>query len=164
MDRYPTDAQVQLHVSAQLDWELARDAEHIDVHVHDGVVALNGQVGSCLQRWVAEDAAQRVLGVRCVTSEIVVAPSGAGRHSDANIDRSAQNMLQWITLLPTGCIAASVVDGWITLSGRAQWEYQKQAAAAAVRHVVGAAGVTDLVTLGAGEPSSMRTDQRSTWP
>lgn len=149
MDRCPTDAQVQVHVRALLDWELALDAAHIDVQVHDGIVDLNGQVGSCLQRWVAEHAAQRVSGVRCVTGVIGVALPGSSRHSDANIACSAHNMLQWITLLPTGCIQATVVDGWITLSGSVRWDYQKEAAAAAVRHVVGATGVTDLITVGA---------------
>ena len=149
MDRHPTDAQVQVHVRAQLDWELALDATHIDVQVHDGIVALNGQVSSCLQRWAAEHAAQRVSGVRRVTSEIGVALPGPSRPSDADITRSAQNMLQWITLLPTGCIEATVADGWITLSGCVRWDYQKEAAAAAVRYVVGATGVTDLIIVGA---------------
>jgi len=31
MDRHLTDAQVQLHVRALLDWELALEAAHIDV-------------------------------------------------------------------------------------------------------------------------------------
>ena len=132
MDRYPTDAQVQIHVRALLDWELALDTAHIDVQVHDGIVALNGQVSSCLQRWVAEHAAERVSGVRGVTSEIGVALPGSGRPSDADIARSAQNMLQWITL-----------------SGSVRWDYQKQAVAAAVRYVVGATGVTDLILVGA---------------
>ena len=75
-------------------------------------------------------------GVRSVTSEIGVALPGSRRPSDADIARSAQNMLQWITL-----------------SGSVRWDYQKQAAAAAVRYVVGATGVTDLISVGAGEPS-----------
>lgn len=149
MDRYPTDAQVQFHVRALLDWELALDAAHIEAQVHDGFVVLSGQVSSCLQRWVAEHAAQRVSGVRGVTSEIGVALPGSGGPSDADIARSAQHMLQWITLLPTGCIQAVVVDGWVTLSGSVRWDYQKQAAAAAVRCVVGATGVTDLIIVGA---------------
>lgn len=149
MDSYPTDTQVQLHVRAQLEWELALDAVHIDVQVHDGIVALNGQVSSCLQRWVAEHATRRVPGVRGMTSEIGVALPVSSRPSDADIARSAHNMLQWITLLPTGCIQVAVVDGWITLSGSVRWDYQKQAAAAAVRYVVGATGVTDLIIVGA---------------
>ena len=93
-----------------------------------------------------------------MTSEICVALPGSSRHSDADVARSAQNILQWITLLPTSCIKAAVVDGWITLSGCVQWDYQKQAAAAAVRYVVGATGVTDLITVG-GEPSHAKRSE-----
>jgi osmotically-inducible protein OsmY len=159
LERYPTDAQVQLHVRALLDWELALEAAQIDVQVHDGIVALNGQVSSCLQRWAAEHAAQRVSGVRSVTSEIGVVLPGSSRHGDADIARAAQTMLQWITLLPTGCIQATAVDGWITLSGSVRWDYQKQAAAAAVRYVVGATGVTDLISVGAGAGEPWHADR-----
>ena len=41
-----------------------------------------------------------------------------------------------------------VVDGgWITLSGNVHWNYQKEAAAAAARHVIGATGVTVRVSV-----------------
>jgi osmotically-inducible protein OsmY len=155
MDRYPTDEEVRADVRAQLDWELLLDAADIDVQVHDGVVVLNGQVSSCLQQWAAEQAAQQVSGVRCMRSKISVALPGWSRHGDADISRSAQNMLHSITLLPTRCIKAVVVDGWITLSGSVDWDYQKQAATAAVRHVVGATGVTDLIVVDKGGPSRM---------
>jgi osmotically-inducible protein OsmY len=56
-------------------------------------------------------------------------------------------MLQSITLLPTGCIEVAVDGGWISLSGSVHWNYQKQAATAAVRHVIGATGVTVRVTV-----------------
>ena len=161
MDRHLIDAQVQLHVRAQLDWEPALTDAHIDVRVHDGVAALSGRVNSCLQRWAAQSAAERVSGVRSVTSEIGVALSESSRRSDAGIARSAQNMLQWITSLPTGCVQAVVDDGWITLCGSVPWDYQKQAAAAAVRFVVGATGVTDRITLDAGAPGLDRAHQET---
>jgi len=152
MDPHLIDAQVQLHVRAQLDWESSLTDAHIDVRVHDGVAALSGRVNSCLQRWAAQNAAERVSGVRSVTSEIGVTLSESSQRSDADIARSVQNMLQWITSLPTGCIQAIVDSGWITLFGRVHWDYQKQAAVSAVRFVVGATGVTDRITLDAGAP------------
>jgi osmotically-inducible protein OsmY len=161
MDLHLIDAQVRLHVRAQLDWDPALTDTHIDVRVHDGVAALSGRVNSCLQRWAAQSAAERVSGVRSVTSEIGVALSDSCRRSDADIARSAQGMLQWITSLPTGCIQAVVDGGWITLCGRVHWDYQKQAAAAAVRFVVGAKGVTDRITLDAGAPRPDRANQET---
>jgi osmotically-inducible protein OsmY len=162
MDRHLIDAQVQLHVRAQLDWEPALTDAHIDVQVRDGVAALSGRVKSCQQRWAAQSAAERVSGVRSVTSEIGVELSESSRRSDADIARSAQNTLRWITSLPTGCIQAVVDSGWITLCGCVQWDYQKQAAAAAIRFVAGATGVTDRITLGAGTPKPDRAHQEAT--
>jgi osmotically-inducible protein OsmY len=158
MDRQFTDAQMQHHVRAQLDWEPGLDDAHIDIEVHDGIAALTGQVNSCLARWTAERAAKRVSGVRGVTSAIGVASSRSIRLSDADIARSAQSMLQWITLLPVGSVQPAVDGGWITLSGSVRWDYQKEAAAAAVRCAIGAAGVTDHITLVAdGPPPAKRS-------
>ena len=91
--------------------------------------------------------AGRALGARGVARDIGAASSGSIRLSDADITRSAQVMLQAITLLPPGCIKIVVDGGWITLSGSVHWDYQKQTAAAVVRHAIGAIGVTDRVTL-----------------
>jgi len=151
-----TDAELAVDVRAQLDWEPLLSAARIGVSVHDRVVSLVGQVDTCPERWAAERAAQRVAGVRAVVSEICVVLTAASRRSDANIERSAQHMLQWLTSLPPDCVQVVVDQGWITLSGRVDWAYQKQAAAAAIRYVIGAAGVTDRVALG-GQSGSATT-------
>jgi len=102
--------------------------------------------------------ARRASDTHGVPSEIGAASAGSIRLGDAAIARSAQGMLQSITLLPTGCITVVVDGGWITLSGSVQWTYQKQAAATAVRHAVGATGVTDRVTVvDIGPPPATRS-------
>jgi osmotically-inducible protein OsmY len=151
MNRIPADAQVQKNVRAQLDWQPLLDAAHIDVEVHIGFAVLSGEVHSHLERRTAKQVAERVSGVRLVINEISVVLPESNRRSDSEIARSVRDMLQW-TSLATDRVKAAVNDGWITLSGNVHWHYQKQAAAAAVRYVVGAAGVTDLVTVGAGGP------------
>jgi osmotically-inducible protein OsmY len=37
-----------------------------------------------------------------------------------------------------------VEDGWVTLEGQLDWEYERQAAASAVRYLSGVRGVTNL--------------------
>lgn len=96
-------------------------------------------------------------GARGLRSEIGAASCGSLRRSDADIARSARRLLRSITLLPTGCIQVAVDGGWITLSGRAQWNYQRQAATAAARHVIGATGATICVTVDDdGSPAATR--------
>jgi osmotically-inducible protein OsmY len=65
---------------------------------------------------------------------------------DADIARSAQNVLQWTTLLPPGCVKVKVENGWITLSGDVEWDFQKKAAVRAVHHLAGVTGVSDMMT------------------
>jgi osmotically-inducible protein OsmY len=66
---------------------------------------------------------------------------------DADIARSAQSVLQWTTLLPPGCVKVKVENGWITLSGDVEWEFQKKAAVRAVHHLAGVSGVSDMMTI-----------------
>jgi osmotically-inducible protein OsmY len=40
-----------------------------------------------------------------------------------------------------------VESGWITLSGHVDWEYQRQAANTAVRHLLGVKGVNDEIVI-----------------
>ncbi len=48
------------------------DATHIEVDVRDQNVTLAGEVRERNQKWLAEDAAERVLGVRAVINRIRV--------------------------------------------------------------------------------------------
>jgi osmotically-inducible protein OsmY len=47
-----------------------------------------------------------------------------------------------------------VADGWITLSGGVNWNYQRQAAENEVRKLSGVKGVTNSVTLNSGIQAS----------
>jgi osmotically-inducible protein OsmY len=146
MDRRSARAAV-LNQHAPFHFEPTPTDTSIDGEMHGDIAALTVQVNSCLAQWADERSARRASVARSAPNEIGAASSGSIRLSDADIARSAQGMLQSITLLPTGCIEVAVDGGWITLSGSVQWKYQKEAAAAAVRHVIGATGVTVRVTV-----------------
>jgi osmotically-inducible protein OsmY len=161
-----TDAELQNEVRNQLDWEPLLGAARIGVRVSDDVVVLTGQVDTCPERSAAERAARRVAGARTVISRILVVLPKASQRSDADIARSARQMLHWMTSLPPGCVQAAVENGWITLSGRVRWAYQRQAAVAAVRYVVGTTGVTDHLVSGDGQvpaPTRLQIDRVLNW-
>jgi osmotically-inducible protein OsmY len=44
-------------------------------------------------------------------------------------------------------VTLTVKDGWITLNGTLDWQYQKDAAARAVRDLTGVKGVTNDIRL-----------------
>jgi osmotically-inducible protein OsmY len=72
------------------------------------------------------------------------------RPTDADVARSAQNMLRWTSYLPPEAITVQVENGWITLSGQVVWEFQRKAATEAVRHLMGVTGVSDQIAIKPG--------------
>ena len=142
-----TDKQLQQDVIAELGWEPSVNASQIGVEVKDGIVTLAGHVDSFAEKWNAERAAQRVLGVKALATEMDVKLPGSSHRNDADIARSAENALQWTTYVPNDEIKVMVENGWVTLSGEVDWGYKKQAAAAAMRNLLGVKGVSDQIAI-----------------
>jgi osmotically-inducible protein OsmY len=142
-----TDAQLKQDVVAELTWEPSVNASQIGVEVKDGVVTLAGHVDSYTEKWHAERAAQRVSGVKALAVEMDVKLPGLSRRTDADIARSAQNALEWTSSLPNTMVKVKVENGWVTLSGTVEWEYQRQSAKSAVRYLLGVVGVSDDIAI-----------------
>lgn len=102
---------------AELIWEPSVKATHIGVEVADGIVTLAGHVGSYTEKWNAERAAQSVSGVKALAIEMDVQLPDSSKRSDADIARSAEGALQWLTYLPKDSVKIMVEKGRITLSG-----------------------------------------------
>jgi osmotically-inducible protein OsmY len=142
-----TDAKLQLDVLEELKWEPAVNAEQIGVEVKDGIVTLVGHVGSFAEKWHAEEAAQRISGVKALAVEIDVTLPGECHRHDAEIARAAENILEWLVILPKDTVKVMVENGWITLSGELEWGYQRQLAVGAVRYLMGVRGVSDQILI-----------------
>ena len=142
-----TDTQLQQDVIAELQWEPSVNAAQIGVEVKDGIVTLAGHVSSYAEKWSAEHAAQRVSGVKALAIEMDVKLPGSGKRTDADIARSVENTLQWNTALPRDGVKVMVEGGRVTLSGDVDWEYQRQAAAKAVRYLMGVTSVNNQIAI-----------------
>jgi osmotically-inducible protein OsmY len=142
-----TDTELQQDVIAELAWEPSVHAEQIGVEVKDGVVTLAGHVGSFVEKWEAERAAQRVSGVKALAIEMDVTLPGSSKRNDVDIARSARNVLEWSTYWPQHEIKVVVEAGWITLTGEVDWEYQRQAASNSIRGLIGVTGVSDQIVI-----------------
>ena len=142
-----TDAQLQQDVIAELKWEPSVNAAQIGVEVKDGIVTLAGHVSSYAEKWNAEHAVQRVAGVKGLAIEMDVTLPGSSNRNDADIARSANNVLQWMTYLPKDSVKVMVENGWITLSGEVDWEYQRQGVEGAVRYLMGVKGVSNQMAI-----------------
>ena len=142
-----TDMELQKDVAEELKWEPRLQEDEIGVAVKNGVVTLTGFVPDYAQRRTAAKAAERVVGVRAVAQELVVKVPEMFRYSDTELAHRVVNALAWDVEVPNEKIQAKVEDGWVTLEGTVDWQYQRNAAERAVRYLGGIKGVSNLVTI-----------------
>jgi len=141
------DRELQESVMAELGWEPSIDAAHIGVAAHAGVVTLTGHVQSFPQKVAAERTAARVKGVKAVAEEIEVRLPDDIRRGDEDIARAAIGRLAWDASAPRDSIEIRVEKGWVTLNGEVDWHFQKEAAAKAVRTLIGVVGVSNQIEI-----------------
>ncbi len=141
------DRQLQQDVFNELTADPSVNAEKIGVSVSGGIVTLSGKVESFYEKWQAEKAAQRVLGVQGLTVAMDVAIPSNRQRTDEDIARSAQTVLGWNAALPADSVKVMVENGWVTLRGELGWNFQREIAEKVVAELIGVKGVTDQIDL-----------------
>ena len=141
------DKTLRQFIIDELDFEPSIDAANIGVAVEKGVVTLTGHVANYVEKLAAERAVKRVKGVKAIAQEIEVRFSNQPKRSDDEIAQRALDILTWSVQVPADSIQVKVEKGWITLTGAVEWQYQKQAAELAVRHLSGILGVSNMIEI-----------------
>lgn len=141
------DITLRQNILDELEFEPSIDAASIGITVDNGIVTLTGHVGSYSQKETAERVVKRVKGVRGIAQEIEVRVFGALETTDEDIARRALNMLDWNVSVPRNAVQVKVQKGWVTLSGKVEWQYQKNAAADSVRELAGVVGVSNMIDI-----------------
>lgn len=141
-----SDSDIQQDVEEELRSDPNLDAIDIGVAVKNGIVTLTGFTKTYADKFEAEAAAKRIVGVLGVANDIQVRLPGEER-PDPDIAREAATAIK--TRLPFAAehIRAIVKNGWITLEGEVEWDYQRKEAERAVHHISGIKGVTNLIQL-----------------
>jgi osmotically-inducible protein OsmY len=153
-----SDSDIKRDLEAELKWDPDIDATDIAVAVKDGVVTLTGFVRNYTHKWQAERDAKRVSGVAGVANDIVVRLPSSSERPDPEIARDAVAALKNELPYSSENMKVVVKDGWITLEGSAEWNYQRTRAENAVRRVRGIKGVINLITLKPGvSPSEIKS-------
>ncbi|MGE0823792.1 MAG: BON domain-containing protein [Candidatus Binatia bacterium] len=142
-----SDLQLQRDVQDELRWDPRVNAAAIGVAVNDRIVTLTGHVPQFAERRAAVHAAQRVAGTRAVVDNLEVQLPSPGEREDNDIARAAVNVLEWNSFVPADNIRVSVHNGWLTLDGEVEWQYQRVAAEHAVHALLGVRGVTNAITV-----------------
>jgi osmotically-inducible protein OsmY len=107
------DNLLEWDVKEQLDWV---DDTRITVKADDGRIILNGAVATYAEVELAAEDARDVGGVKAVDNDLQVGFTGAAI-ADLDIASACGAALDAEKFVPHGAVTATVVDGWVTLSG-----------------------------------------------
>jgi osmotically-inducible protein OsmY len=142
-----TDAQIQKDVMDELNWEPRLKASEIGVSVDDGIVCLAGFVENYSQKLNAEKSIQKITGVRGLVNNINVKLTHDGQKNDLEIAEAVANAMKWNTTIPDQEIKVKVENGWVTLNGEVEWDFQRQAAHKESAKLLGVRGVINNISL-----------------
>jgi osmotically-inducible protein OsmY len=142
-----SDSDIKRDVEDELRWDPEIDATDIAVTVNSGVVTLAGFVPGYVQKYLAEVAAKRVAGVAAVANDLEVRLPDIDDRPDPEIARDAVARIKSELPYSWDKIRAIVRNGWLTLEGEVEWNFQRERAEEAVRQVRGLKGVTNSITL-----------------
>jgi osmotically-inducible protein OsmY len=142
-----SDSEIEKNVKAELEWDPDLDATDIAVSVKNGVVTLTGFVKSYTDRYEAETAAKRVAGVVAVANDIEVRMPSVDERPDPDIAREAAAAIKSQLPISSQNIKIIVKNGWATLEGEVEWQYQRQTAENVVRRIKGVKGVSNTILL-----------------
>jgi len=110
-------------------------------------VTLRGDVKTFAEKVAAERAALGVDGVKAVANDVNVHVPYSATRTDTEVAQAVVTALRWNTMVAHEKITVSVTDDWVTLNGRVDWEYQRTAAADAIRNLPSVRGVTNTISL-----------------
>ena len=147
MEANVTDSELRQDIIDELEFDPSFDGEHIGVAVDKNVVSLSGHVNSYAEKVAAIAAVQRVNGVHAIAENIEVRYPFQKQTADDQLAKRATDILNWDVLVPKDAVNVLVQDGWVTLSGRVEWNYSKTAAEDDIRKLSGVCGVTNKITI-----------------
>jgi osmotically-inducible protein OsmY len=140
------DDELRHHVAAELSWDPQIRSEAIEVSTASGTVTLRGTVASLRMKRAGGRAAARVCGVTRVANELRVQIPDADRLGDEDLRGDVLEALMLDGSVPM-TVDAQARDGLVTLTGTAQWHYQREAAEFRTTDVPGVAGINNAIML-----------------
>jgi osmotically-inducible protein OsmY len=152
-----TDHDIKSDVEDELQWDPDVDDKNIAVSVKDGTVQLSGYTSSYSDKFEAEAAVKRVVGVAGVANDIEVRLPNLDQRPDPDIARDAVDAIARMLPDEAKNIVVTVQGGRLSLEGSVEWYSQKERAERAVRWLRGVKGVGNSIQI---KPSSKPGDYR----
>jgi osmotically-inducible protein OsmY len=141
------DIAIQRDILDELDWIPGIQSVDVGVEVENGIATFTGTVDSYWKKKAAEQAAQRVFGVRAVANDVDVSPPASGDWGDTDIATVSANRFDWSMNVPRDRVDITVDHGQIILSGDVDWPFQRAEAEHLVSDIAGVRGVTNEIVV-----------------
>jgi osmotically-inducible protein OsmY len=138
-----TDKELRDAVLRQLDWQPDIGSQDISVNAKEGAVTLTGYVHSYAEKVAAEKAAKSIYGVKAVSNDIEVKPMMT--RTDPEITRDILEAMKLDLRVPDDRLKAGIQNGFVTLEGKVEWNFQREAAESCARKVNGVRGVANMI-------------------
>lgn len=145
-----TDKQIQSDVLAEIARDLRFKPAELGVEVDAGVVTLVGTVSSYSKLALAAELAGDVPGVKDVANKLTVEIAPYAVRDDTRIAQAVRTALEWDVTTPEDRIDSVVRKGVVTLKGTVDFWYERQAAADAVRNLLGVTFVNNHIVIAPG--------------
>jgi osmotically-inducible protein OsmY len=142
-----SNSEIKHDVEAELRWTPDIDETDIAVTVNGSIVTLSGFVNSYSEKYQAESAAKRVLGVAGVADDIQVRVAAAAGVDDPSIASAAVAAIKASLPLSADGIKVIVSDGLLTLEGQLEWDYERARVEEAVRQLHGVRMVNNQIRI-----------------
>ncbi len=139
------DRQLRDAVMAQLEWDPQVTSNDISVAAADHVITLTGFVHNYNEKYAAENAAKSVYGVQAVANDIEVKLKA--ERTDPEIARDVAHAVELDVRIPEDGIKAAVQNGFVTLDGTVEWNFQRTSVEACARQVSGVRGVMNHIVV-----------------
>jgi osmotically-inducible protein OsmY len=140
------DTDLTADVSDELFWDPKLDSAAIAVSAADGTITMRGTVGSLREKREAKKAAERVFGVISVDNQLQVRLMNDDKRADSELRGDVLQALMLDSIVPK-TVDAKVDDGFVTLTGTANWQYERDEAEFVASNIVGALDVIDEIGL-----------------
>jgi osmotically-inducible protein OsmY len=147
------DTELTADVSDEVFWDPKLDSTAIAVSADIGRITLRGTVGSLREKREARKAAERVFGVISVDNQLQVKLMNDDKRADADLRGDVLQALMLDSLVPK-TVDVKVEDGFVTLTGTANWQYERDEAEFLASNIVGALDVYDEIELMYPTPSA----------
>lgn len=148
MALFRTDADIKSDVEEEIRFDpMIEDDSHIAVAVNSGVVTLTGYTKRYMDSYYAERAAKRVDGVKGVANDLEIKLDSGADRPDPDLAEEAVKALKRDLPLTHEKLKVVAKNGWLTLEGEVEWQYQKETAERAVRSIRGVKGVSNTIVV-----------------